>query len=74
MLGYLAGSRVGVISHNLFHTYATPGLLAAFGLLAGSSLAVSLAVVWFAHIVFDRVVDFRMKYPTGFFDTHLRRL
>lgn len=74
MLGYLAGNRVGAISYNLFHTYAAPGLLAAFGLLAGSSLAVSLALVWFAHITFDRMVGFGLKYPTGFFDTHLRRL
>lgn len=63
MLGYLAGNRVGAISYNLFHTYAAPGLLAAFGLLAGSSLAVSLALVWFAHIAFDRMVGFGLKYP-----------
>lgn len=74
MLGYLAGSRVGAISYNLFHTYAAPGLLAAFGLLAASSLIVSLALVWFAHIAFDRMVGYGLKYPTGFFDTHLRRL
>jgi hypothetical protein len=66
MLGYLAGNRVGAISYNLFHTYAAPGLLASFGLLAGSSLAVSLALVWFAHIAFDRMVGFGLKYPTGF--------
>lgn len=24
MLGYLAGSRVGAVSYNLFHTYAAP--------------------------------------------------
>ncbi len=74
MLGYLAGSRVGAISYNLFHTYAAPGLLAALGLLAASSLIVSLALVWFAHIAFDRMVGYGLKYPTGFFDTHLRRL
>ena len=74
MLGYLMGSRVGAVSYNLFHTYAAPVLLAAFGLLAGSSLAVSLALVWVAHIGFDRMVGYGLKYPTGFFDTHLHRL
>lgn len=74
MLGYLAGSWVGAVSYNLFHTYAAPVLLAAFGLLAGSSLAVSLALVWVAHIGFDRMVGYGLKYPTGFFDTHLHRL
>ncbi len=74
MLGYLGGSWIGAVSYNLFHTYAPPGLLAAFGLLTGSSLLVSVALVWFSHIGFDRMVGFGLKYPTGFFDTHLHRL
>lgn len=66
MLGYLAGSRVGAVSYNLFHTYAAPSLLAALGLLAENPLVVSVALVWFAHIGFDRMVGFGLKYPTGF--------
>jgi hypothetical protein len=66
MLGYLADGRVGAASYNLFHTYAAPGLLAALGLLAESPLVVSVALVWFAHIGFDRMVGFGLKYPTGF--------
>ena len=66
MLGYLSGSRIGAASYNLFHTYTTPGLLAALGLLAESHPAVSVALVWFAHIGFDRMVGFGLKYPTGF--------
>jgi hypothetical protein len=74
MLGYLGGSLIGAVSYNWFHTYAPAGLLAAFGLLTGSSLLVSVALVWFSHIGFDRMVGFGLKYPTGFFDTHLHRL
>ncbi len=74
MLGYLVGSRVGATSYNLFHTYAAPGLLTALGLLSQSPPVVSVALVWFAHIGFDRMVGFGLKYPTGFFDTHLHRL
>lgn len=73
MLGYLSGPRTGATSYNLFHTYVLPGLLATFGILTGSPLLVSLALVWFAHIGFDRMVGFGLKYPTGFFDTHLHR-
>ncbi len=73
MLSYLSGPRTGAISYNLFHTYVLPGLLAAFGLLMGIPLLVSLALVWFAHIGFDRMVGYGLKYPTGFFDTHLNR-
>lgn len=74
MLGYVAGPRTGAVSYNLFHTYVLPGLVAAVGLLAGSPLVVSLALVWFAHIGFDRMVGYGLKYPPGFFDTHLHRL
>ncbi len=74
MLGYLSGTRVGAASYNLFHTYAAPGLLAALGLLTKSPPVVSVALVWFAHIAFDRMVGFGLKYPTGFLDTHLHRL
>ena len=73
MLGYLSGPRKGAASYNLFHTYILPGLLAALGLLTESPLLVSLALVWFAHIGFDRMVGYGLKYPTGFFDTHLHR-
>src|SRR5215211_751122 len=74
ILGYPGGPRIGAVSYNLFHTHAPPGKLAAFGLLAGSSLLRSVALVWFSHIGFDRMVGFGLKYPTGFFDTHLHRL
>src|SRR5215217_9570236 len=74
MLGYLGGPRIGAVSYNLLHTYAPPGLLAAFGLMSGSSLLVSVALVWFSHIGFDRMVVFGVKATTGFFDTHLHRL
>ena len=74
MLGYLGGPRIRAVSYNLLHTYAPPGLLAAFGFMSGSSLLVSVALVWFSHIGFDRMVGFGLKYPTGFFDTHLHRL
>lgn len=66
MVGYLSGSRVGAASYNLFHTYATPGLLAALGLLAQSPPVISVALVWFAHLRFDRMVGFELKYPTEF--------
>jgi hypothetical protein len=66
MLGYLGGPRIGAVSYNLFYTHAPPGMLAAFGLLAGSSLLVSVALVWFSHIGFDRMVGFGLKYPTDF--------
>ena len=74
MLGYLKGSRVGALSYNLGHTYLPPTVLVAFGALAGKPLYVSLGLIWFAHIGFDRMMGFGLKYPTGFGDTHLGRI
>lgn len=74
MLGYLLGTKAGAATYNLFHTYALPASLAAFGVLAGSPLAVSVALVWFAHIGMDRMVGYGLKYASGFKDTHLDRV
>ena len=74
MLGYLFGTKVGAATYNLAHTYALPASLAVFGVLAGSPLAVSVALVWFAHIGMDRLVGYGLKYASGFRDTHLDRV
>lgn len=71
MLGYLKDSRVKTLSYNLGHTHPLPAVLVAFGVLAGSLLYVSLGLIWFAHIGFDRMIGFGLKYPMGFRDTHL---
>jgi hypothetical protein len=74
MLGYLAGPRVGAIVYNVFHSYSLPAALGIIGMLAGAPLAVSVALVWFAHIGMDRLMGYGLKYPTGFKDTHLQRV
>jgi hypothetical protein len=43
-------------------------------LLGGNSLALSLALIWLAHIGMDRMVGYGLKYPTAFKDTHLSRV
>jgi hypothetical protein len=73
-LGYLAGTSVGSVTYNLAHIYLFPAILAAYGLLAGNSLALSLAFIWFAHLGMDRMVGYGLKYPTAFKDTHLSRV
>lgn len=74
MLGYLAGGRVGGVVYDVFHTYVLPAALAAYGLLGESSVAVSVALIWFAHIGMDRLVGYGLKYSGGFKDTHLQRV
>jgi hypothetical protein len=74
MLGYLKGSRAGALFYNLGHASLIPAVLVAFGMLAGRPLYVSLGLIWFAHIGFDRMMGFGLKYPTRFRDTHLGRI
>ena len=74
MLGYLANNRVGAAVYNLGHTWLFPGILAAGGILGGTPLAVQLALIWFGHIGFDRLLGYGLKLPSAFQDTHLGRI
>jgi len=71
MLGYLAGRRVGAIAYNSAHSYLGPALLGAAGLALSAPLPTQLALIWAAHIGFDRALGYGLKYPTAFGHTHL---
>jgi hypothetical protein len=71
MLGYLGGRRLGAGFYNLAHTYALPAALAAYGLYQAQPLALDIALIWIAHIGFDRLLGFGLKYQTAFRHTHL---
>jgi len=49
-------------------------LLALIGLLADIPICVAISLIWTAHIGFDRVQGYGLKYPTAFSDTHLGRI
>jgi hypothetical protein len=70
MLGYLKSPALGATTYNLVHNYVAPALLALIGMLAMPSL-VGIAVIWFAHIGFDRMIGAGLKYRSGFNQTHL---
>lgn len=69
---YLAGPRAGAIGYNVAHSYVGPVLVAALALLTGRPPVAAL--IWAAHIGFDRALGYGLKYPSGFADTHLGRL
>lgn len=69
---YLAGPRVGALGYNLAHSYVGPAVAAAVALLTGRPPVAAL--IWAAHIGFDRALGYGLKYPTAFTDTHLGRL
>lgn len=71
MLGYLAGPRSGALAYNLAHTTAVPGTLLTVGVLAAQPALVPVALVWLAHVGFDRMLGYGLKSRTAFRFTHL---
>ena len=71
MLGYFAGRRLGAIAYNVGHSYLVPLVLGATGLVIGQPFLVSIALIWIAHIGFDRLLGYGLKYATAFGHTHL---
>jgi hypothetical protein len=74
MLGYAANRKVGAVFYNLGHTYTAPFLVLSILWLCGQTSSSWLMLIWFAHIGFDRLLGYGLKYETAFKDTHLQRL
>jgi hypothetical protein len=74
MLGFVAGPRVGTAVYNAAHTYVTPVLLGALGVVTETDLVTQVSLIWITHIGVDRAIGYGLKYPTTFKDTHLQRV
>jgi Domain of unknown function (DUF4260) len=74
MLGFLKDARLGARLYNLAHTDGPPLVLAVAGWSTHQAGAVAFALIWLAHIGFDRMLGYGLKYPTFFKDTHLQRV
>ena len=71
MAGYVLGPRLGAAIYNTAHSTVPAFVLLAMGWLMESPLAVAAALVWLAHIGFDRALGYGLKLPEGFRHTHL---
>ena len=67
---YLLNRRAGTIAYNLAHTEVGPILLGLFA-LTGFPDALPIALVWGAHIGWDRMLGYGLKYDSDFDHTHL---
>ncbi len=74
MFGYLANKKVGALVYNLAHTYTIPVLLSLALWLSGRTSDIWLPLIWLAHIGFDRMIGYGLKYETAFKDTHLQKV
>jgi hypothetical protein len=71
---YLAGPKLGAIGYNAAHSYMAPMILMVLGFGFASPLTLSIAMIWLAHIGFDRALGYGLKYSAGFGFTHLGRI
>jgi hypothetical protein len=74
MLGYLVNTHLGAATYNLAHTLTLPLALIFISYLQHWRLAPAIALIWTAHITFDRLLGYGLKYPTCFKDTHLQHI
>jgi hypothetical protein len=72
--GYLGGPRTGALIYNAAHSYLAPVAMMTLGFATASPLVLSIAMIWLAHIGFDRALGYGLKYATGFSFTHLGRI
>ena len=71
---YFLGTRPGAIAYNAMHVLFVPVALALAGFLLPQFDLLSVALIWAAHIGFDRALGYGLKYGAGFGFTHLGRI
>ena len=72
--GYLAGPKIGACVYNAMHSTIIPMAMLTVGFGFAPPLVLSLALIWLAHIGFDRALGYGLKYSAGFGFTHLGRI
>ena len=71
-VAYLFGPRAGAFAYNAMHSTIGPLMLLSAGVFA--PMAAPVALIWLAHVGFDRALGYGLKYPSAFADTHLGRI
>ena len=70
-LAYLVNPRVGATAYNTLHSYIAPLLLGLTAQFAPAPSLMPFALIWTAHLGFDRALGYGLKYPSAFGHTHL---
>lgn len=74
LLGYMRNPRFGAMAYNAAHSTIGPAAAIAIGVLAGQPVAMAIGLIWLAHIGFDRMLGYGLKYGSTFRATHLGRI
>ncbi|WP_234819011.1 DUF4260 domain-containing protein [Cupriavidus metallidurans] len=71
MIVYLLNSKRGHLIYNVAHSYSFPLLLLGTGIYFNAPASLATGLIWTAHIGFDRMLGYGLKYSSGFRFTHL---
>jgi hypothetical protein len=71
---YLAGPKIGAWAYNAVHSTIIPMAMLTIGFGFAPPWVLSTALIWLAHIGFDRALGYGLKYSAGFGFTHLGRI
>jgi len=71
MLGYLARTKVGAWTYNLFHHKAVALLVLCLGWYVGNTWLELAGIILFGHSSMDRMFGYGFKYLDSFKHTHL---
>lgn len=74
MLGYVGNVKFGAALYNLVHTLTGPICLLLVTVLLPAGRLMPYVLIWLAHLGFDRMLGYGLKYPTFFRDTHLQHV
>ena len=72
--GYLSGPRIGALTYNIAHSTIGPLTLAALAFAYPLPHSLPVALIWLAHVGFDRAMGYGLKKTSGFRDSHLGRI
>lgn len=67
---YLGGRHPGALAYNLTHSEVGPVVLGVAGLTVMPGL-LPVALIWGAHVGWDRMLGYGLKYASSFDHTHL---
>lgn len=71
LVNVFGSDRAGMWAYNITHCSAGAAVLAVVGVLTSELLWQQMALIWWAHIAFDRAWGYGLKFALGFRVTHL---
>lgn len=74
MAGYVFGSRIGALVYNAGHSFLSVAALGMLMYVSEQQWLWPYVLIWAAHIAFDRMLGYGLKYASAFQNTHLGRI